>query len=94
MRKLLLVSASLGALTLLPVVGLAATVVIEPEVQTWAMQQTTPSVTFQGNLVVGTPLPGTVKIMEVPKFKKYGFAYLNNKRVLVDYGTRKVIAIY
>ena len=53
-----------------------------------------PAVTFNGEIAVGTALPDTVKIVEVPKFQKYGFAFINKKRIIVEQPTRKIIAIY
>lgn len=94
MRKFMIMSVSLAALTIAPSLAFSAEVVVEPEVQTWITQQSGPSVTFQGDVTVGTTLPDTVQVIEVPKFKKYSYVILNNKKVLVDAGTRKVIAVY
>ena len=94
MRKFLIVSASFAALTVAPSLGFSAEVVIEPEVQTWITEQSAPSVTFQGDITVGAVIPDTVKVIEIPKFKKYSFVVLNNKKVLVDASTHKVIAVY
>jgi len=43
-----------------------ATVVVPGEVRTYALEQTTPSVTFEGDLAVGTALPDTVEILTIP----------------------------
>ena len=43
---------------------------------------------------MGDPLPDTVELVEVPKYKKYRYAIINKKRVLVDSDTRKVIKVY
>jgi hypothetical protein len=94
MRKFLLVSASLGALSLIPAIGFAAEIVVEPEVHTWVMEQPEASVTLPGDITIGMPLPGSVKAVEVPKYKKYKYTYINHKRVLVDAATGKVIAVY
>ena len=94
MRKLLIVSASLVAFTFAPGIAFSAEVTVEPEVQTWIETQSAPSVTFQGDIAVGTVLPNTVKIVEVPKYKKYSFAVLNGKKVLLEADTRKVIRVY
>jgi hypothetical protein len=67
---------------------------VEPEVQTWIMQQTSPDVVFEGDLVVGAALPETVTLIEVPNFTHYRWAYLNGKRVLVATNERKVVAVY
>ena len=67
---------------------------IEPEVQTWLMEQTVPDVAYEGDIVVGTALPETVQLIEVPKFTHYRWAFLNGKRVLVVPDTRTVVAVY
>jgi len=43
-----------------------ATVVVPGEVRTYVLEQTTPSVTFEGDLAVGTALPDTVEILTIP----------------------------
>lgn len=67
---------------------------VEPEVQTWIMEQTAPDVAFDGDVVVGATLPETVQLIEVPKFTQYRWALLNGKRVLVVPESRTVIAVY
>ena len=67
---------------------------VEPDLQTWIMEQKVPDVAYDGQLVVGEPLPETVEIMEVPKFTQYRWAYLGGKRVLVVPENRRVIAVY
>ena len=93
MRQVLIISAAFASLALAPSLALADTVVIEPEVQTWVTEQPGPVVTFEGDVVVGTVLPEDVQVVEVPKFKKYRYAIINNKRVLLD-RHHKVIAVY
>ena len=93
MRKVLITTASLAALAVMPTLSFAD-VVVEPEVDTWVMQQPGTSVTVDQDVVVGGVLPGTVQVMEVPKHKKFGFAVVNKKRVIIDAGTRKVIKVY
>jgi hypothetical protein len=94
MHKVLIASASFAALALTSTITLADTVVIEPEVDTWIMEQPDAVVTYEGDVVVGAALPDTVQIIEVPKHKKYGYVMLNKKRVLVDRNNRKVIKVY
>jgi Protein of unknown function (DUF1236) len=94
MRKFVLASATFVALALAPSFGLAQAVVIEPEVETWVTEQSGPTVTIEKDVVVGDLLPDTVELVEVPKYKKYRYAIINKKRVLVDSDTRKVIKVY
>ena len=69
-------------------------VVIAPEVDTWVMEQPEADVVIEGDIAVGGDLPGDVTIVEVPDHDKYGYVYVNKKRLLVDRGTRKVIKVY
>ena len=41
-----------------------------------------------------TSLPEDVQIVEVPKYRQYRYVILNNRRVIVDSGTRRVVAVY
>jgi hypothetical protein len=66
----------------------------EPAFETWIMQQDVPDVAYTGDLVVGTALPDTVQLIEVPDFTQYRWAYLNGKRVVVMPETRVVIGVY
>ena len=91
MRKFAIIAAA-ACLSLSP--AFAQTVVVEPEVDTWIMEQPDFSITFDGDITVGTALPDTVKVIEVPKHDKYAYVVVNKKRVLVDRGTRRVIKVY
>jgi hypothetical protein len=95
MRKFLISSVAAAALSLGSSMAFAATVMVEPDVDTWVMSQPEgPAVTVDGDIVVGGTLPGTVQVMEVPKYSKYSYVVVNKKRVLIDNGSRKIIKVY
>lgn len=71
-----------------------ATVAPPAEVRTYVTAQTVAPVTYDGQIVVGSPVHGAVTWLEVPKYPKYRWAYLNGQRVLVDTDTHTVVAIY
>ena len=73
------------------VVGNAA----EPprEVITYVQRERVPSVAVQERVVVGEPLPTTVQLRTVPSHTEFGYAVVNNQRVIVEPKTRKVIKI-
>ncbi len=52
-----------------------------------------PSVTVRERVVVGEPLPATVELRPVPNYTEYRYAVVNDRRVIVDPRTRKVIKI-
>ena len=94
MRMPLIVAASFAALTVVPAAAFADEVIVEPEVQGWVMEQSAPDVEVQGDVVVGSTLPESVQVIEVPKHKKFAFAMVNKRRVLVEPETRKIIKVY
>ncbi|WP_095203442.1 DUF1236 domain-containing protein [Mesorhizobium carmichaelinearum] len=89
-----------AALVLLAVIGAVAAeeVVITPEqdtvVREYVKKQPLASVKLPGvELSVGTALPDTVELHEVPKVK-YRYVVIDNRTVLVDPSTRKIIKVY
>jgi hypothetical protein len=74
-------------------VAQTTTVVVPGEVKTYVEKQETPSVTFEGDVAVGTALPDTVEIHTIPDQPDYGYVVVNKKRVLVNPKTRTVIEV-
>jgi uncharacterized protein DUF1236 len=52
-----------------------------------------PSVTVRERVVVGEPLPPTVELRPVPSHTEYRYAIVNDRRVIVEPRTRKIIKI-
>jgi uncharacterized protein DUF1236 len=52
-----------------------------------------PSVVVRERVVVGEPLPSTVELHPVPRYTEYRYAVVNDRRVIVEPRTRKVIKI-
>jgi len=52
-----------------------------------------PSVVYQGPIVVGEALPDTFTYYDVPKEHDYEYVILNNKRVIVERRTHRVVRI-
>jgi hypothetical protein len=51
------------------------------------------SVVVQERIVVGEPLPPTVELRTVPQHTEYRYAVVNDRRVIVEPRTRKVVRI-
>ena len=92
-------SAVAAGFVLLAGVGAAAAedVVIQPEQETvvreYVKKQPLASVKLPGvELNVGTALPDTVELHEVPNVK-YRYVVIDNRTVLVDPGTRKIVKV-
>jgi hypothetical protein len=63
------------------------------EVRQYVVQEEVPSVAYEGDVIVGEPLPDAVVIRRVPKYDSYGYAVVNKRRVIVDPGSRRVIEV-
>ncbi|AUX79830.1 MULTISPECIES: DUF1236 domain-containing protein [Sinorhizobium] len=90
MKKFALICAAL----ILPASAIAQTTVVLPgEVRTYVMEQKTPSVAFEGEIVVGQPLPETVEIHTIPDQPDFAYAIVNEKRVVINPKTRAVVEV-
>ncbi|RUM96258.1 DUF1236 domain-containing protein [Pseudaminobacter arsenicus] len=63
-----------------------------PEVRTYVTSHRVDPVYLDGEVVVGSGLPETVQLQEIPDYE-YRYVYVNGQPVLVDPGTRKVVYI-
>jgi hypothetical protein len=63
------------------------------EVVTYVQRERVPSVRVEGNVAVGYELPSSVEIRSVPRHDRYGYAVINDRRVIVEPRTRKVIRV-
>jgi hypothetical protein len=52
-----------------------------------------PSTNVRERVVVGEPLPRSVELRPVPNYREYRYAVVNDRRVIVDPRTRKVVRI-
>jgi hypothetical protein len=52
-----------------------------------------PSVVVRERVVVGEPLPPDVELRPVPRYTEYRYAVVNDRRVIVDPRTRRVVKI-
>ncbi|MGQ7792916.1 DUF1236 domain-containing protein [Faunimonas sp. B44] len=77
------------------VAGAAIGTAIDPppeEVRQYVVQHDAPAVEIQGTVAVGEPLPQQVVLQPVPNYE-YHYAVVNNQRVLVDPGSRKIVYV-
>ncbi|MBB4482026.1 DUF1236 domain-containing protein [Rhizobium etli] len=91
MRKIMLATAAM--LTICSAAFAQTTVVLPGEVRTYVMEQKTPSVVYDGEITVGATLPDTVEIHTVPNVDGYGYTVINERRVIVEPKTHRVIQI-
>ncbi|MBP2234274.1 hypothetical protein J2Z31_000764 [Sinorhizobium kostiense] len=90
MKRLALICATL----LFPASVMAqATVVLPGEVRTYVLEQKSPSVAVEGEIVVGQPLPETVEIHTIPDQPDFAYAVVNERRVVVNPSTRVVVEV-
>ncbi|HMJ43182.1 MAG TPA: DUF1236 domain-containing protein [Pseudolabrys sp.] len=77
------------------VVGGTVGAAAEPprEVYTYVERERIPSVAVQERIVVGEPLPQTVQVRRVPQHDEWGYAVINDRRVIIDNRSRKVVKV-
>ena len=63
------------------------------EVVTYVQRERVPSVRIEGDIIVGRPVPDTVEIRTIPRYQQYGYAVINERRVLIEPGSRRVIRV-
>lgn len=63
------------------------------QVRTYVMQQSAPSVSYEGDVLVGRVLPQHVDVHVVDGYDNYAYTVVNERRVILDPGTRRVIQV-
>lgn len=71
----------------------STTVVVPGEVRTYVLEQQVPSVVYEGDVVVGEPIPDAVELHPVQGHGDYAYVVVNNRRVIVNPQTRSVIQV-
>ena len=75
-------------------VGAAVGAAVEiPNAVITSIPRNEPSVMVRERVVVGEPLPPTVELRTVPSHTEYRYAVVNDRRVIVEPRTRKIIRI-
>ncbi|MDI4656826.1 DUF1236 domain-containing protein [Xanthobacter autotrophicus] len=76
-------------------VGATVGAAAEPpqEVRTYVMKERRSSVRLEREVVVGEPLPPNVVLYEIPSHNEYQYSVVNERRVIVDPRTRRVVYI-
>jgi len=75
--------------------GLAGGAVVDPpgEVKTYVTSNRVDPVYLDGEVAVGSTLPSTVRVYEVPRYE-YRYASVNGQTVLVEKDSNKVVYVY
>jgi Protein of unknown function (DUF1236) len=63
------------------------------EVVTYVQRERIPSVRVPGDIAVGFTVPGTVELRTIPRHDSYNYAIVNDRRVIVEPRTRRVIRV-
>jgi hypothetical protein len=77
------------------VIGAAAGATLDPpaDVKTYVRTSRVDPVTYSGPLVVGTVVPDTITVYDVPKYERYRWTYVNHQRILIDHQTHKIVSV-
>ena len=77
------------------VVGGVAGAAVDPprQVKTYITTQQVNPVVYSGPVTVGSVLPDTVTVYDVPHYDRYEWTYIDGQRLLIDHKTRKIIGV-
>jgi len=64
------------------------------DVRTYVTTQHVAPVAYNGDIVVGHTIDGDVVWQDVPREPKYAWAYLGDKRVVINREDHRVVAVY
>ena len=64
------------------------------DVRTYVTTQRVAPVAYRGDIVVGHTIDGDVTWLDIPNEPKYSWAYLGDKRVVIDRSNHHVVAVY
>lgn len=101
-RQLIMAAAALSIAVGTQAFAQTAVIQISPEQRTtireYVAKQKPRSITIQGDVRVGAPLPADVALVAVPgewgpQYSKYRYVYWNDRVVLVDPSNRHVVHI-
>jgi hypothetical protein len=69
------------------------TIIVPDTVTTYVTEQPMDETTIEGDIVIGSSLPDTVVIKNVPDNDGFGYTVVNKRRIIVEPKTRKVVKI-
>jgi hypothetical protein len=93
MKNALLAATALSLSFAVPHAWAQDAIVVPDTVTSYVTEQPIDDTTVEGELVVGSSLPDTVVIKNVPDNDGFAYAVVNKRRVVVESKTRKVIKI-
>ena len=73
--------------------GVGAAAEPPPEVRTYVLENRRPSIRVEREVAVGQQLPPSVELYQIPTTNEYEYSVVNDRRVLVEPRTRKVVYI-
>jgi len=77
------------------IVGGVAGAAVDPpkQVKTYITTTQVDPVSYSGPITVGSTLPDSVTVYDVPHYDRYRWTYINGQRLLVDHRTHKIVAV-
>lgn len=91
--KTLILGAALAAAFVAPATAQLLDIQIGPQQREYIVQEGRSSVVYDGEVAVGAVLPADVEFYEVPEVTTYRYAVVNDRRVIVEPSSRRIIQI-
>ena len=75
------------------IVDAALSVAADPPARRHTWQDSLPKAWINRGMSVGETLPGSIALHFIPKHETYRYAVVNDRRVIVDAGSRRVVYV-
>jgi Protein of unknown function (DUF1236) len=73
--------------------GTAGDVLMPRSVHDYVLSESVPSVPYEGQFAIGERWPTGIELYAVPTDRRFGYAMVNNERVVVNRHTRRIVEI-
>ena len=73
--------------------GTAGSTLLPGPVHDYVLSESVPSIPYEGQLAIGERWPGGIELYAIPNDRRFGYALVNNQRVVVNPHSHRTIEI-
>ncbi|MBV8428111.1 MAG: DUF1236 domain-containing protein [Hyphomicrobiales bacterium] len=73
--------------------GTAGSTLLPGPVHDYVLSENVPSVPYEGQFAIGERWPGGIELYAIPTDRRFGYAMVNNQRVVVNRRSHRIVEI-
>ena len=73
--------------------GTAGSTLLPGPVHDYVVSENIPSVPYEGHFAIGERWPGGIELYAIPTDRRFGYAMVNNQRVVVNRRSHRIVEI-